>query len=397
MPSLRAVQFVNSSSARDGGPALHALEVNSALNRLGCPTQLLVWRRSAPDSLVEDVRRRNGDTALPPIHLSETRSRIRLARAALAAPVWIVHGYYLAWIPPLVLLAALVRKPVLLMPHGSLTTYDRNRSRLRKLVFSGVAGWFVNRTVLACVATPTEADELPTSLRARARVMGAGAQRPSEVPAPRSANTPLHLLCLSRVAPKKRVDLSIRAIDSLRALGREATLSVVGAGEERIVGSLRQLVADLGLEGKVTFRGALNGDDKEAAFRDADVFLLPSDDENFGIAVVEAVVRGIPAVVSDRVAAVADLPSQAGRVLSRPTPESIAHAVVDVAADRESSGRAMLVYSQKFSWDEVGRSWVEAVKEQSAPTVRRRSFPGQTTTTSASKAAGSHAEARDAS
>jgi glycosyltransferase involved in cell wall biosynthesis len=64
---------------------------------------------------------------------------------------------------------------------------------------------------------------------------------------------------------------------------------------------LERLIAEARLTGRVTWTGMLTGDDKWAAFRAADAFVLPSHQENFGVAVVEALACGVPVLVSNKV------------------------------------------------------------------------------------------------
>ena len=63
---------------------------------------------------------------------------------------------------------------------------------------------------------------------------------------------------------------------------------------------LEALAARMGLNGGVLFTGPLYGDAKWAAYRDADVFVLPSQNENFGNTAAEAVACGTPVLVTDR-------------------------------------------------------------------------------------------------
>jgi glycosyltransferase involved in cell wall biosynthesis len=63
---------------------------------------------------------------------------------------------------------------------------------------------------------------------------------------------------------------------------------------------LESVAAQLNLNGRVLFTGPLYGDAKWAAYRDADVFVLPSQNENFGNTAAEAVASGTPVLVTDR-------------------------------------------------------------------------------------------------
>jgi glycosyltransferase involved in cell wall biosynthesis len=81
----------------------------------------------------------------------------------------------------------------------------------------------------------------------------------------------------------------------------DAVLVVVGDGPHGLVDRLHADAASLGIAADVLWTGFLAGDDKDAALADADVFVLPSRSENFGLAVAEAMAAGLPVIVSDRV------------------------------------------------------------------------------------------------
>lgn len=105
------------------------------------------------------------------------------------------------------------------------------------------------------------------------------------------------LLSLGRIHPTKGIDDLIRAWHRLENIHSAWRLVIAGTGEPLYVDQLRQLAGTLGLH-RVTFPGPLYGADKMAAYRQAELFVLPSHTENFGMTVAEALVNGCPAVVS---------------------------------------------------------------------------------------------------
>lgn len=113
------------------------------------------------------------------------------------------------------------------------------------------------------------------------------------------------LLMLGRVVPHKAIDDGIRALGSLRAMGRSARLTVVGTwGHEAYLGELRALAAEQGLEADVVFTGALGMDDLLACFRRSHMLLSFSRHEGFCVPVLEAMWLGRPAMVRAGTAAV---------------------------------------------------------------------------------------------
>lgn len=108
------------------------------------------------------------------------------------------------------------------------------------------------------------------------------------------------VLFLSRLQERKGADLLVSAFASVRETYPEAVLALVGPDEGHRE-ALAQQVNDAHLEGVTLFTGPLYGADKLAAYRDADVFVLPSKDryESFGNVVLEALACGTPVVVTD--------------------------------------------------------------------------------------------------
>jgi len=112
------------------------------------------------------------------------------------------------------------------------------------------------------------------------------------------------VLFLGRLISKKNPDLLLEAFAQWRtnsAESRTARLVIVGPDEgDGYKQRLEALSVQLGLSGEVLFTGPLYDQAKWAAYRDADVFVLPSQNENFGNTVAEAVACGTPVIVSDR-------------------------------------------------------------------------------------------------
>lgn len=103
-------------------------------------------------------------------------------------------------------------------------------------------------------------------------------------------------LFLGRMHPIKGLPLLLDAWAKLRPKGW--CLRVAGPDQGGYRKELERQVTKLGLEAVVRFTGPLAGEDKDAAFRDADLFILPTLSENFGIAVAEAMAHGLPVITT---------------------------------------------------------------------------------------------------
>jgi glycosyltransferase involved in cell wall biosynthesis len=100
---------------------------------------------------------------------------------------------------------------------------------------------------------------------------------------------------LSRIHPKKGLPILLNAWSRLRPQGW--TLEIAGAGDQTHERQVREIIAALGLEG-VSLVGDLRGPDKWAFLATADLFILPTYSENFGIAVAEAMAVGVPVITT---------------------------------------------------------------------------------------------------
>jgi glycosyltransferase involved in cell wall biosynthesis len=107
-------------------------------------------------------------------------------------------------------------------------------------------------------------------------------------------------LFLSRIHRKKGCDLLLEAFGRV-AVDTELDLVVAGPDEEGLQALLEAQAARLGIAGRVHWTGMLEGDVKWGVLRAAEAFVLPSHQENFGIAVVEAMACGVPVIISDKV------------------------------------------------------------------------------------------------
>jgi len=107
---------------------------------------------------------------------------------------------------------------------------------------------------------------------------------------------PKRLVTVGRLVPVKGHDVLLRALARVIDAGLSVELSIVGAGSERA--ALERLAAELGISDRVRFTGALGAPDLVDELYHADAYVLPSHREGFGVALVEALATGLPAVVT---------------------------------------------------------------------------------------------------
>ncbi len=109
------------------------------------------------------------------------------------------------------------------------------------------------------------------------------------------------LLFLSRIHPKKGVDLLIEAFAEVASADPRLHLVIAGPDQVSWQAALKQRAAEIGIAERLTWTGMLNGELKWGAFRAAELFCLPSHQENFGIVVAEALACGLPVAIAEPV------------------------------------------------------------------------------------------------
>ena len=147
------------------------------------------------------------------------------------------------------------------------------------------------------------------------------------------------VLFLGRLSAKKSPDLLLRAFAEVCGRLIDASLKLVFVGpDEGVKTQLEQLTAQLGIDTKVQFAGPVFGQDKWAAYRGADVFVLPSQNENFGNTAAEAVAAGTPVIVTQQCGIAPLLADKAGLAV-RHDLESLADALGRILNDEELRGQ----------------------------------------------------------
>jgi glycosyltransferase involved in cell wall biosynthesis len=165
------------------------------------------------------------------------------------------------------------------------------------------------------------------------------------------------ILFLGRISWKKGLDRLLNAF-ALTHLGK---LAIVGPDDEKLVPRLVQIARDLQIGDRVRFlpRTVL-GPDKDYLYQSANVFVLPSYSENFGIAVLEAMQRGVPVIVTPDVGAAEIVRKSGGGLVTDGDPEPLGTAICRLTADA-SLARSMGEAGQRhvtahYAWAQIAAS-----------------------------------------
>lgn len=383
--SVRILHLCTSIDPAAGGPSnvlarLARVQAERAARSSGPPGQVSIIVADAPDAVkgvaaeleAVGVRVHAGGPGAGPFCKGPMVER--LIRDALAAPQGpgtgppdIVHIHGL-WQHTPHFGARAARQagvPVIFRPCGMLDPWSLNQGRIKKKLFLELrARRDLNGSAAIHYTTETERRLVePLRLRPRAWVIPNGIDWSEfEVLPPKGRFRAAHgidqrplIVFLSRLHYKKGIELLLPAF--AHAAPKDAVLALVGPGEGDYVQQLRALAADLGVRERVLFPGMLKGPARIEALHDADLFVLPSYQENFGVAVIEALAAGTPVLISDQVNIWEEVQAAGVGVATPCRTEAVGEALRRMLSDRErlqAMGAAGREWARKtFPWTAI--------------------------------------------
>jgi glycosyltransferase involved in cell wall biosynthesis len=264
--------------------------------------------------------------------------------------------------------------PYVVRPLGQLDRWSLGRHSFRKRAFLALAG---GRLLCGAVAVhwtaasertaagrwgafpgfvvPLGVDEALFSADPGARIFRAATAGLGDAP---------YILFLSRLHPKKNVEALIDAFaGSGSGDSPDVRLVVAGDGEASYVSMLKGLAAKSAVANRIFFTGWLSGALKLSALAGAMLFVLPSLQENFGLAAAEAMACGVPVLVGKDVNLAGDVMSSVAGWVSAPDAESLNGALAEAlssSAERRRRGEAArALAAARFRWSAVAGALVQ--------------------------------------
>lgn len=174
------------------------------------------------------------------------------------------------------------------------------------------------------------------------------------------------ILFLSRINIKKGLDLLLPAFKTILAKRNDCILVLAGP-DDGYLSETERFIETESLQESIKLVGMLVGEDKLAAFADADIFVLPSHSEGFSIATLEALVSGIPSLLSDRVGFGESIRESNAAHLVELNPESIINGLTKMLDDEKycellaNNGKALV--KEKYDIELVAKNLFEEFKK----------------------------------
>jgi len=165
-----------------------------------------------------------------------------------------------------------------------------------------------------------------------------------------------YILILGRINWKKGIDRLINAMVWVP----QAKLVVAGNDEENYLPHLRSIAKQQDVFERVRFMGPVYGLDKAALMSGAELFVLPSQSENFGVVVLEAMAHGRPVITTREVGIAKTVQKTGAGIICEGTPQELGRAIAslldDPAARKRMGEMGRIVANRQFSWDVIAEA-----------------------------------------
>jgi glycosyltransferase involved in cell wall biosynthesis len=362
---LKALQVCLEGRLASSGASYSVPRLTDALSELHCDARLIGidW-----PGLVESPRTpRHNDRFFPTAWGAGRMGispRMRRWIDLEARSADLIH-FHSVWLMPAVYASRAASRhsiPFVVSPHGTLAQWAfASGSRFKPLLWK-----FLQRPALdsvACFHATAESeyqDIRRHGFRQPVAVIPHGIDLPS---LGRALNPNVKtLLFLSRIHPKKGIANLLHAWATVQGLFPNWQLKIAGPSEGGHLNEMQTLASQLRL-GRIEFIGEQIGANKWATFARADLFVLPTHSENFGICVTEALATGVPTIVSKGAPWGQILAKRAGwwpDVGIDPLVECLKDAMSRAPEDLQAMGKRGRIWMEEdFSWPAVGKEMAD--------------------------------------
>lgn len=368
---ISVCQVVASINIRTGGPAVSVPALAAELERCGVASPIVTIDdpRHGPQNLPAGVRVASivANALSRNCRGASLQFGAALAAEARTADIVHSHGVWMMQNREARIAALGAAKPLVISPRGMLEAWSLAhgawKKRLAWLLYEGKN----MRAAAAFHATSSAEAESIRALGLRAPIAvipnGVACPPPDAIPARSVLDSAFpalrdrrFCLFLSRLHPKKGIELL------LAAWARETSgrvLLIAGPGDESYRAVLAKLACESGCESRVILAGMVEGPTKAALLAHADLLVLPTHSENFGMVVAESLAHGTPTITTKGTPWRDLATHRCGWWIERDADALLAalneSAAMSIAQLREMGAHGRNLVESKYSWHRVGR------------------------------------------
>lgn len=381
---MKILHLLSTIDPRAGGPTEGVRQSGLSLKSMGHEVEVVTlddpdapWLEAFPLT-VHALGPSKGNYCMCPRLVPWLREHAARFDAVIVNGLWQYHSYG-TW-------KALrgIGVPYYVFPHGMLDPWFKRTyplKHLKKWLYWPWAEYRVLRDAERVLFTAEEervlARESFSLYRANEEVVAFGTNPPpTDASALRAHFLAQHpqlagkrlILFLGRIHEKKGCDLLIEAFASVRDFDPRAHLVMAGPDGGEWQAQLQTLAEKLGIADRITWTGMLGGDMKWGAFHASDAFALPSHQENFGIAVAEALGCSLPVLISDKVNIWREVQTDGAGIVGTDTVEGTANMLrawltMHPADAAKMRTQALATFTKRFTVDAMSHDLVRVLRQ----------------------------------
>lgn len=378
---MKILHVIPSLSPALGGPTQVALEIVKGIRQQGIDAEILTTNHDVGGTLDVTLHQLTEYQGVPVWFLPVSYAlKEYIFSFSLIKWLWqhidrydILDNHYLfSYLPSCAAAIARLRQvPYTVRTQGQLTPWALQQSRFKKQLYTSLIERhnLSQAAAIHCTTAQEVIDLRNFGINTPAFTLPLGVELPMPI-----SNATLELqklfnipsdrqiiLFLSRLHPKKRPDLLIDAFRQVITHHPNTHLVMAGSGDANYVEYLQRLTAQNSLSDRLTFTGFVTGHKKNLLLQGADIFVLPSHSENFGIAVAEAMAAGLPVIVTPGVQISTDIATaNAGIIIDDPA--KLVEAITQLVESPERRSllgqNAISLVENKYNWNTITRQLI---------------------------------------
>ena len=346
--SLNIVHLVPTTLLSVGGTVRAALDICSVIARRG---HKVTWITADSTDAPEEWKKKDSNCPEivnidPLLTGSRLNSQSKLVCERCIKDADVVHIHAL-WSPCNAQIAEIAKRnnvPWVVSVHGVLDDWSMAQKGLKKRIYLATIIRSMLRGASTILTTAEEELRQASKWLPHDRISSipciVDLEPYKEIPSPQAAIDKFGLaeeptiLFLSRVHPKKSIETLIEATSILKKRGTEIRVLIAGTGDDHYKQKMEQLAKKLHVSEQVEFLGLVVGDLKLSLYALADIFALPTRQENFGLVYPEAMLCGTAILTTKGTDIWREL-EQGGSTIVERTPESFADGLAKMLSDKK--------------------------------------------------------------
>lgn len=380
---MKVLHVIPSISSKLGGPTQVVLNLVRALQTEGINIEIATTNDDIEGVIAEVPLCQRVEYKGVPVLFFPRSARMKEFLPSISFSRWLwqnIHNYdildnhYLfSYLPTCAaLIARWQRVPYTVRTMGQLAPWALAQSKLKKQIYSNI--FESHNLANAAVVHSTSVGEMEDTIRFGVKppkvVLPLGVEPSVKIADAKhqirqryhiSEQVPM-VLFLSRLHYKKRPELLIQALSHLAVQQQQFHLILAGSGEPEYVQFLHEMVASLNLTEQTSFVGFVSGYDKDLLLQGSDLFVLPTYSENFGVALAEAMVSGLPVVTTPGAQIAPEITQANAGIIVEGEIEglqtAIAHLLNSPQLRHELGENGRLYALQHYSWPAIAKKLV---------------------------------------